>query len=190
VAEYYSILSKAVSALEPNTASARQRLYERARSAISAEIEEASPPFEASDIAAVKQGLKSAIERIEAEALPAWIQQPERAVCANDRPVTADLPAEIEGACHFRPNRLIASSATVRRSRVVMVGRCHREGHRRGTRDTERPAFAYRNVMEYSGERDRSGLDARELDHLRPLLGFVGDMLAKLGRCHRHRNAA
>jgi hypothetical protein len=98
VADYYSILSKAVSALEPNTASARLRLYERARSAMSAEIERASPPFDATDIAAAKHGLKSAIERIEAEALPTWIKQPDGAVCANDCPATADLPAEIEGA--------------------------------------------------------------------------------------------
>jgi hypothetical protein len=98
VADYYSILSKAVSALEPNTASARQRLHERARSAMSAEIERASPPFDASDVAAAKQGLKSAIERIEVEALPAWLQQPDSAVGAKDCPAAADLPAEIEGA--------------------------------------------------------------------------------------------
>ena len=57
---------------------------------MSAEFELASPPFDASDIAAAKQGLKSAIERIEAEALPAWLQQPERAECANDGSATAD----------------------------------------------------------------------------------------------------
>src|SRR6202521_6147628 len=33
-------------------------------------------------------------------------------------------------------------------------------------------------------------LDARELHHLGPLLGFVGDELAKLCRRHRHRCAA
>src|SRR5580658_3030591 len=47
------------------------------------------------------------------------------------------------------------------------------------------------NVTEYS---DGSGpsvrLDACELDHLRPLLGFVGDELAKVGGCHRHRHVA
>jgi hypothetical protein len=58
---------------------------------MSAEMEGASPPFDASDIAAVKLGLKSAIERIEAEALPAWLQQQERAECANDCSATADL---------------------------------------------------------------------------------------------------
>jgi hypothetical protein len=109
VADYYSILSKAVSALEPNTASARQRLYERARSAMSGEIEGASPPFDASDIAAVKQGLKSAIERIEAEALPAWLQQPERAECANDYSAAADLLPD-QGAYRFLDASEIAAA--------------------------------------------------------------------------------
>jgi hypothetical protein len=65
---------------------------------MSAEFELASPPFDTSEVAAAKRGLKSAIERIEAEALPAWIRQPERAECANDCSATADLPAEIEAA--------------------------------------------------------------------------------------------
>src|SRR5262249_45760525 len=32
-------------------------------------------------------------------------------------------------------------------------------------------------------------LDARELDHLGPLLGFVSDELSEFGRRHRHRHA-
>jgi hypothetical protein len=107
--DYYSILSKAVSVLEPNTASARQRLYERARSAMSAEFDGASPPFDASDIGAVKQGLKRAIERIEAEALPAWLQQPERAECANDCSTTADLLHD-HGAYRFLDASEIAAA--------------------------------------------------------------------------------
>jgi hypothetical protein len=108
VADYYSILSKAVSALEPNTASARQRLYERARSAMSAEIEGASPPFDASGIAAVKHGLRSAIERIEAEALPAWLKQ-ERAECTNHCSATADL-LPVQGGYRFLDTSEIAAA--------------------------------------------------------------------------------
>jgi hypothetical protein len=109
VADYYSILFKAVSALEQNTASARQRLYERARSAMSAEIAGACPPFDASDIAAAKQGLRSAIDRIEAEALPGWLQQPQRAACANDCPATAELLPD-EGTCRFLDASEIAAA--------------------------------------------------------------------------------
>jgi hypothetical protein len=109
MADYYSILSKAVSALEPSTASTRQRLYERARSAMSAELEGASPPFDASEIAAAKQGLKSAIERIEAEALPAWLQQPQHAACANDCAARAELSPD-EGACRLLDASEIAAA--------------------------------------------------------------------------------
>ena len=106
--DYHSILFKAVSGLEPNTASARHRLYERARSAISAKMEGASPPFKASDIAAAKHGLRSAIERIEAQALPAWLQQ-ERAECGNDCGATTDILPD-EGAYRFLDASEIAAA--------------------------------------------------------------------------------
>ncbi len=73
------------------------------------EIEGASPPFDASDIAAVKQGLKRAIERIEAEALPAWLQQPKRDECANDCSATVD-PLPDQGAYRFLDASEIAAA--------------------------------------------------------------------------------
>ena len=46
--------------------------------------------------------------------------------------------------------------------------------------------------MEYPAAacRDHSGLMAGELDHLAPLLGFVGDELAEVGGRARKRRAA
>ena len=73
------------------------------------EIEGASPPFDASDIAAVKQGLKRAIERIEAEALPAWLRQPESDEYANDFSATAD-PLPDQGAYRFLDASEIAAA--------------------------------------------------------------------------------
>jgi hypothetical protein len=58
-----------------------------------AEIEGASPPFDASE-----WELENPIERIKADVLPPWLQQPERAACASNRPATADVPAKIERA--------------------------------------------------------------------------------------------
>jgi hypothetical protein len=49
MADYYSILAKAVEALDPNTAAARQQLYDRARAAIIAKLERAMPPFDGAD---------------------------------------------------------------------------------------------------------------------------------------------
>jgi hypothetical protein len=76
---------------------------------MSAEIERASPPFDASEIAAAKQGLKSAIDRIEADALPGWLQQPQRAAFANDCPAAAD-PLPDEGPCRLLDASEIAAA--------------------------------------------------------------------------------
>jgi hypothetical protein len=66
MADYYSVLAKAVEALDPNTATARQQLYERARSAMIAKLEgDAAIPGSA--VAAAKIALESAIVRVEAE---------------------------------------------------------------------------------------------------------------------------
>jgi hypothetical protein len=67
MAGYHSILAKAVSALEPNTAAARGRLYQRARSAMSSEIEKATPQIDGADVAAAKIAFESAVMRVEAD---------------------------------------------------------------------------------------------------------------------------
>jgi hypothetical protein len=68
MADYYSILAKAVDALDRNTAPARAQLYERARSALISKLEgDAAIPGLA--VAAAKIDLESAIARVEAEAI-------------------------------------------------------------------------------------------------------------------------
>ena len=69
MADYYSILAKAVNALDPNTGMARQQLYQRARSAMISELENVYPPFRRSEIATAEIALESAIEKAEAEAV-------------------------------------------------------------------------------------------------------------------------
>jgi hypothetical protein len=61
MADHHSILAKAVSALDPNTAKARRRLYDRARSAMVTKIERAVPPFDDADVAATKIAFESAV---------------------------------------------------------------------------------------------------------------------------------
>jgi hypothetical protein len=66
MADYYSILAKAVNALDPNTGMARQQLYQRARSAMISELENVYPPFRRSEITTAEIALESAIEKAEA----------------------------------------------------------------------------------------------------------------------------
>jgi hypothetical protein len=68
MADYYSIIAKAVSALDPNNESERWRLYERAGSAVIAEMNGADPAFEQYDIAAAQLSLEMAIDQVEADA--------------------------------------------------------------------------------------------------------------------------
>jgi hypothetical protein len=68
MADYFSVIAKAVSALDLNTEKARLRLYERARTALRSEMHSAYPPFHRSEIAAAEMSLEMAIEAVEAEA--------------------------------------------------------------------------------------------------------------------------
>jgi hypothetical protein len=69
MADYYSLIAKAVGALDLNTTKARRRLYERARTAVRSRMHGAHPPFHRSDIAAAELSLEMAIEAVEAEAV-------------------------------------------------------------------------------------------------------------------------
>jgi hypothetical protein len=69
MADYYSILAKAVNALDPNTGMARQQLYQRARSAMISELENVYPPFRRSEITTAEIALESAIEKAKVEAM-------------------------------------------------------------------------------------------------------------------------
>jgi hypothetical protein len=68
MADYHSIIEKAVRALDLNTEKARLRLYERARTALRSEMHSEYPPFHRSEIAAAEMFLEMAIEAVEAEA--------------------------------------------------------------------------------------------------------------------------
>jgi hypothetical protein len=67
--DYYSLIAKAVGALDLNTEKARRRLYERARTALRSRMHGAYPPFHRSEIAAAELSLEMAIEAVEAEAV-------------------------------------------------------------------------------------------------------------------------
>jgi hypothetical protein len=70
MADYYSILASAVRALDPNTLSARWRLYKRARSALVSEMQNADPPIPRSEIMVAQMALEAAIDEVEADAGP------------------------------------------------------------------------------------------------------------------------
>jgi hypothetical protein len=83
MADYYSIIAKAVSTLHPNTECERWRLYERARSAVIQEMNGADPGFDQSDIAAAQLSLEMAIDQVESEAADGQCAQPATETLSN-----------------------------------------------------------------------------------------------------------
>jgi hypothetical protein len=110
MADYHSILAKAVDALDPNTPRARQRIYDRARSAMRSTVERTVPPIYAADVATAKVALEAAITKVEAEA------------------VHRNSPASTAAAPPLSPGSEPATSADEREASLV------RGGHRSGTK--------------------------------------------------------
>jgi hypothetical protein len=67
MADYHSLIARAVAALPQSTPDARQAVYERARKALFNQLRGIQPPVAESDIAAEGRALEEAIERVETE---------------------------------------------------------------------------------------------------------------------------
>lgn len=67
MADYYSLISRAISALPQPTTEARQAVYERARKALVNQLRNIQPPVAEADIAAEGRALEEAITRLEIE---------------------------------------------------------------------------------------------------------------------------
>ena len=70
MADYYSVLARAVVNLETGDGAAREELYERARSIIVAELRKQNPKISALTITHEQAALEAAIRRLEAELQP------------------------------------------------------------------------------------------------------------------------
>jgi len=71
MADYYSVLARAVVDLETSDVATRQELYERARSIIVAELRRQNPRISALTITREQAALEAAIRRVETELAPA-----------------------------------------------------------------------------------------------------------------------
>src|ERR1700752_4866407 len=69
MADYYPLIARAVAGLEKNTGDSRRALYERARTALVAQLRGVTPPLSESDITRERLALEEAIRKVEAEAV-------------------------------------------------------------------------------------------------------------------------
>jgi hypothetical protein len=99
-ADYCSVIAKVAGILGQSTADARHRVYERARSAVLAEMNGAYPPLDQCDIAAAQMCLEAAIKEIEADAL-----RSQRAQTALHMPSTLSSLSEVFGPANDEQRR-------------------------------------------------------------------------------------
>ncbi len=88
MADYYSLISRAVVALPQRTPDARQAVYDRARKALFNQLRSIQPPVADADIAAEGRALEEAIARLEKEVAASNAPQsaPAKAVSGNTAP--------------------------------------------------------------------------------------------------------
>ena len=67
MADYYPLIDRAIGGLESNTGENRRMLYERARSALVAQLRGVQPPLDEAEITRERLALEDAIRRIEAD---------------------------------------------------------------------------------------------------------------------------
>jgi hypothetical protein len=67
MADYYTVLQRAVAALPENTGAGRRAIYDKARAALVRQLETIQPPLPAAEIAKQRLSLEEAVRRIEAD---------------------------------------------------------------------------------------------------------------------------
>ena len=68
MADYYPLIARAVAGLDKNTGEIRRALYERARTALVAQLRSVDPPLNESDITRERLALEEAIRKVETDA--------------------------------------------------------------------------------------------------------------------------
>ena len=83
--DYHPLIARAVDGLTKNTGDARRALYERARSALVAQLRGVDPALSESDITKERLALEEAIRKVEAEAARKALAEPKSSQSSSHR---------------------------------------------------------------------------------------------------------
>jgi hypothetical protein len=108
MADYHPLITRAVEGLATSTAEARRSLYERARTALVAQLRGVNPPLSEAEITRERLALEDAIRKVEAESVRKARAEP-RAPAPAARPVNsgsrpAAAPPPVPSAWRDRPS--------------------------------------------------------------------------------------
>ncbi len=148
MADYYPLIARAVAGLEKNSGENRRALYERARSALVAQLRGVDPPLEETEVTRERLALEESIRKVEAEAARRARSEalapppPPPPPPAAPTPPQQQQPAGPPPHAPHRSNRRLSRRSPYRR-------RCHRRPrrhlrHRRRV-PPRRPSMCRRN---------------------------------------------
>jgi len=86
MADYYPLIARAVAGLEKNTGDARRALYERARTALVAQLRSVNPPLSENDVTRERLALEESIRKVEAEAARQFVEPSRRPPTPKTQP--------------------------------------------------------------------------------------------------------
>ena len=103
MADYHSVLQRAIGNLPQNTGQARREIYDKARKALVRQLESFDPPLPPSEITAQRLALEEAIRRIETEVVRRSATQPRPAAVAPPAPAPRPAPAPAPAPARAEP---------------------------------------------------------------------------------------
>ena len=92
MADYHPLIARAVAGLERNTGDARRALYERARTALVAQLRGVTPALSESDVTRERLALEEAIRKVEAESARQTLAEPSPQKEASRRVRAPEMP--------------------------------------------------------------------------------------------------
>jgi hypothetical protein len=92
MADYHPLIARAVAGLERNTGDARRALYERARTALVAQLRGVTPALSESDVTRERLALEEAIRKVEAESARQTLAEPAPQKEASRRVRAPEMP--------------------------------------------------------------------------------------------------
>src|ERR1700736_5534037 len=103
MAEYYTVLKKAIGGLDNNQAEARRTVYDKARNALIGQLKAVDPPLTTAEISRQRLELEEAIRKVEREAVanPPPARTPAR-TAPQPTPVRAPPPSPVRASTPAR----------------------------------------------------------------------------------------
>src|ERR1051326_7617541 len=96
--DYYPLIARAVAGLAKSTGESRRVLYERARTALLAQLRNLDPPLAENEITRERLLLEEAIRKVEADTARQQRAEPPRPnAVARDRPARPGVPETAPG---------------------------------------------------------------------------------------------